>query len=94
MGGIRPIGKVPDLPESRKAPSRERDRTEQAAGRDEVEISPEARRANEVERLVEAARDLPEVRSEQVEEAREELQTEQHRDPDALRETARRLLGG
>lgn len=94
MGGIRPIGNVPEPTEPRKPPPRERDRTEEVTGQDELEISPEARRAVEVARLVEVARDLPDVREDRVDEARDEIEAGRYRDYDATRETARRLLGG
>jgi len=94
MGEIRPIEHLPDAVESRRTPPRERERTERAGGRDEVEISPQARRASEVARLVEITRSLPDVRDEEVDQARANIESGRHRDEEVIRDTARRLLGG
>ena len=94
MGEIRPIEHLPDAVESRKTPARETERTESTGGRDEVEISAEARRAAEVARLVEITRNLPDEREEEVSEAESNIESGQHRDEDAIKDTARRLLGG
>ena len=94
MGEIRPVEHLPDTVESRKTPSRERERTERAEGRDELEISPEARRAAEIAKLVEITRDLPEIREDEVDEARTHIAERRYRDDEVIRDTARRLLGG
>ena len=63
-------------------------------GRDEVEISREARRAAEVDRLVAITRDLADVREDRVNEARARVEQRRYRDDEVILETARRLLGG
>lgn len=93
MGEIRPIEHLPDTVERRRTPPHERERTERLGGRDEVEISPQARRAAEIARLVEITRSLPDVRDDRVDEARANVEDGRHRDEDVIKETARRLLG-
>jgi len=94
MGEIRPVEHLPDTVESRKTPPRERERAERAEGRDELEISQEARRAAEIAKLVEITRDLPDVREDEVDEARANIAEGRYRYDEVIRETARRLLGG
>lgn len=94
MGEIRPVEHLPDAVESRKTPARERERTERTGDRDEVEISTEARQAAEVSRLVEITRSLPDEREDEVNQAQANIEDGRHRDEDAIKDTARRLLGG
>jgi anti-sigma28 factor (negative regulator of flagellin synthesis) len=94
MGEIRPIERLPDVVETQRTSPRERERTERASERDEVEISPQARQAAEIARLVEMTRSLPDVREEEVERARADVEAGRYRDLGVIRDTARRLLGG
>ena len=94
MGEIRPVEPLPDAVESRRTSAREQERTERAEGRDEVEISAEARRAAEVARLVEMTRELSDVREDRVEDARAAINQGRYRYEEVIQDTARRLLGG
>ncbi len=94
MGEIRPIEHLPDAVESRKTPAREKERTERTGGRDEVEISAEARRAAEIARLVEITRNLPDERDDEVSAAKDNVESDQHKDEEVIKDTARHLLGG
>jgi hypothetical protein len=94
MGEIRPVEHLPDAVESRKTPAREQEKTERTGGRDEVEISAEARRAAEVARLVEMTRDLPDETEDQVSAAKDNVESGHHKNEEVIKDTARRLLGG
>ena len=86
VGGVsRPI-------DNRSTTSRRKEETESVRREDGVEISPEARRAAEVSRLVETAKSLPDVREDRVEQARDSIESGRHHDEEVVRQTAERLI--
>lgn len=86
VGGVsRPI-------DNRPTTSRRKEEAESVRREDGVQISPEARRAAEVSRLVETARSLPDVREDRVEQARDNIESDRHHDEEVVRQTAERLI--
>ena len=90
------IGKIdgvnePSLNQPKQEDQRRR-RTEEVREADKVNISPEARKAAEVARLVAMVKELPEVRPEKVAEATERLKSQTAGDEDVNRTIAQRLL--
>ncbi len=94
MSGIHGIQGIPEPTPERPGPVRDRRREEVRgpAAEDGVEISAEAQEAANVRHLVEVARSQEEVRPERVAEAREGIERGDYRDPNIVREVARRLL--
>ena len=90
------VGKVdgvnePSLNQPKQEDQRRR-RTEEAREADKVNISPEARKAAEVARLVAKVKELPEVRPDKVAEAVKRLESQKPNDDDVNRTIAQRLL--
>ena len=90
------VGKVdgvnePSLNQPKQEDQRRR-RTEEAREADKVNISPEARKAAEVARLVAKVKELPEVRPDKVAEAVKRLETQKPDDEQVNRTVAQRLL--
>lgn len=93
MNEIQGVGGVPRPVEKRPATARREERAEETAPRqDDVTISPEARHAAEVARFVELAKSQDNVREDRVEEARRSIENGEHRDEQAIRETAERVV--
>lgn len=90
------IGKIdgvnePSLNQPRKEDSSRR-RAEGTRKADDVNISPEARKAAEIARLVSLANDIPEVRDDKVAQAAERLEAQDPDDEQVNRTVAQRLL--
>lgn len=68
-----------------------RGRTLDSPGADALEISPGARKAAEIQRLAEAARNQDELRREQVEQAKERLREGAYRVQDVVLQVAARI---
>ena len=90
------VGKIdgvnePSLNQPKQEDQRRR-RTEEAREADKVNISPEARKAAEVARLVAKVKELPEVRPDKVAEAVKRLESQKPNDDDVNRTIAQRLL--
>ncbi len=93
MNEIQGVGGVPRPVEKRPTTARREERAEEAAPRqDDVTISPEARRAAEVARFVELAKSQDNVREDRIEDARRSIENGEHRDEQAIRETAERVV--
>jgi len=89
---ISGVGGVPRPIDNRPAASRRQEEAESVRREDGVEISPEARRAAEVSRLVQTAKSLPDVREDRVERARDNIESGRHHDEEVVRQTAERLI--
>ncbi len=90
------VGKIdgvnePSLNQPRKEDQGRR-RAEEARGADKVNISPEARKAADIARLVSLAKEIPEVREDTVAEAAERLESQKPDDEQVNRTVAQRLL--
>lgn len=94
MNEIQGVGGVPRPIEKRPAAARSEERaTEEAAPRqDDVTISSEARQAADVARYVELAKSQDNARQDRIEEARRSIENGEHRDEQAMRETAERVV--
>jgi anti-sigma28 factor (negative regulator of flagellin synthesis) len=94
MEGIRGINGVPEPTSERSADVRARRREEArvtASQEDGVRISNEAQEAAGVARLVEIAREQPDVRPDRVAAAREHIEQGEHRRLDIVRRVAQRI---
>jgi len=90
VGGVRPVS---EPSQGKPAASRDLEKREKSVERhDDVSISPEARKAAQIARLVAMTKQLPDIRDGRVEEARENLERGRHNDEAVIRETAQRLL--
>lgn len=90
------VGKIdgvnePSLNQPKQEDQRRR-RTEETREADKVNISPEARKASEVARLVAKVKELPEVRPDKVAEAVKRLESQKPDDEQVNRTVAQRLL--
>jgi hypothetical protein len=90
------VGKVdgvnePSLNQPKQEDQRRR-RAEEAREADKVNISPEARKAAEVARLVAKVKELPEIRPDKVAEAIKRLESQKADDEEINRTIAQRLL--
>jgi hypothetical protein len=90
------VGKVdgvnePSLNQPKQEDQRRR-RTEEAREADKVNISPEARKAAEIARLVAKVKELPEIRPDKVAEAVKRLESQKSDDEEVNRTIAQRLL--
>lgn len=90
------IGKIdgvnePSLTQPKQEDQRRR-RTEEVREADKVNISPEARKAAEVARLVAKVKELPETRPDKVAEAVKRLEAQNPDDEEVNRTIAQRLL--
>ena len=90
------VGKIdgvnePSLNQPRKEDS-DRRKAEKTREADKVNISPEARKAAEVARLVSLANEIPEVRDDEVAQAKERLESQKPDDEQVNRTVAQRLL--
>lgn len=94
MNEIQGVGGVPRPVEKRPTTARREERaTEETAPRqDDVTISSEARQAAEVARFVELAKSQDNVREDRIENARRSIENGEHRDEQAMRETAERVV--
>lgn len=89
------VGKVDGVNEPSLNQPRQEDRrrrAEEVQKTDKVNISPEARKAAEVARLVALAKEIPEVRDDKVAEAKARLESEKPDDEEVNRTIAQRLL--
>jgi len=94
MAGINGIGGVQEPSAERPVNLRDRKREDEvrgAAQQDGVAISPEAREAANVSRLMQAAQSDSDARSERVAAARQRLQEESFKLPEVVAEVARKL---
>ena len=90
------VGKIdgvnePSLNQPRKE-DQSRRRAGETRGADNVNISPEAREAAEIARLVSLAKEIPEVRPDKVAEAAERLESQKPDDEQVNRTVVQRLL--
>ncbi|MCD6288359.1 MAG: flagellar biosynthesis anti-sigma factor FlgM [Candidatus Hydrogenedentes bacterium] len=93
MQEIQGVGGVPRPVEKRPTTARKEAQTEETVRRqDDVSISQEARQAAEVARFVELAKSQDTVREDKVDEARRDIENGAHRDEQAVRETATRMV--
>jgi hypothetical protein len=91
------IGKIdgvnePSLNQPKQQEDQRRRRTEEVREADKVNISPEARKAAEVARLVAKVKELPEIRPDKVAEALKRLESQNPDDEEVNRTIAQRLL--
>jgi hypothetical protein len=93
MSGIQGIGGIPEPRSDRPSSVRDRDRQAplESTSQDGVEISDGARQAAEVSRLLQLAAESPDVRTDRVAEAREQLEREEFRLPEKVAEVARQI---
>lgn len=94
MAGIQGINGIPEPTPECPATVRDRKRDDirNAGQRDDVRISPEAKEAAGVQRLVDQAQKDAELRMDRVEAARASIERGDYRDLNVLREVARNLL--
>ncbi|MCL4218246.1 MAG: flagellar biosynthesis anti-sigma factor FlgM [Candidatus Hydrogenedentes bacterium] len=95
MVGIKGIGGVPEPQPERPANVRERDRRDvrtETSERDDVNISSEAQEAASTARLVQVARQEPDIRADRVAEARQRIDNGEYKDLNVVREVAKRIL--
>ncbi|UCD55965.1 MAG: flagellar biosynthesis anti-sigma factor FlgM [Candidatus Hydrogenedentota bacterium] len=90
------VGKIdgvqePSLNQPRQEEQRRR-RAEEVQPNDRVNISPEAKKAAEVARLVSLVKQIPDTRQDKVAEARARIQSQAPEDERVNRTVARRLL--
>jgi len=76
MVGINGIGNVPELTNTKPDPVRDRKKsdTESVGRSDGVQISPEAKQATEVARIVQLSQAQDELRQKEIEEARQNIE--------------------
>jgi len=90
------VGKIDGVSEpSLNQPKQEdhrRRRTEEVREADKVSISPQARKAAEVARLVSKVKEIPEVRPDKVAEAAKRFESQKADDAQVNRTIAQRLL--
>ncbi len=91
------IGQIGGVNEPSPSQPRKEDQRRRGAGEmreaDKVNISPEAREAAEVAKLVSLANEIPEVRDAEVAQAKERLEAQQPDDEQVNRTDAQRLRG-
>ena len=90
------VGKIGGVNEPSPNRPRQEDQrrrgAEETRGADKVNISPEARKAAEIARLVSLAKEIPEVRDDKVAQAVERLESQKPDDEQVNRTVAQRLL--
>lgn len=92
MVGIQGIGGVPEPAPERPANVRERKLDgAKAPAKDGVQISSEAKEAAGTARLVQIAKETPDIRADRVKAAREAIEREDFKLPEVMAEVAKRL---
>lgn len=94
MVGIKGIGGIPEPVPEQPTGVRERAKREEvrnAEAQDGVRISAEAQEAATVARLVQIAKQEPDIRPDRVAEAKEKIERGDYKLPNVLAEVARRI---
>lgn len=101
MVGIKGIGGLPD-PKSERTTSKTRNDKDNTSrdvsagksvggGKDDLNISSEARVAVEAGRIIQAARAQADIRADRIEAARQRLEEGLYRNPDVVRQVAEKI---
>jgi anti-sigma28 factor (negative regulator of flagellin synthesis) len=94
MAGIQGLGNIPEPVPGRTQNTRDKrpEDTKTSSARDGVQISSAAKDAATANRLTQLAAESPDIRPERVEQAKQNLANNNHKDMDVLRDVARSLL--